>query len=283
MRAYLNHRKQDCIIAEATAQHGILCELDSVKTDRTYAWILAMALALGGACLPINAQTFPAGTNENGIDAANSAPADPTETTVVESTKSRSAAEENVSTATGSDTPAVTPSSVAATSGFAAFQIITDRNIFNGNRSGQRISSTRSSSQQSSVQVDAFSLVGTLVSEKGPVAFFDGTEEDFREAVKPGDNIAGFEVREVRYAGVRLAEGTNTFDLAVGSGMRRENRGLWKHTTEITSFASTGSSGSSPSDSFSRNSGNGSRSNGGDSTPEVNDVLKRLMEQREKE
>jgi len=195
-------------------------------------------------------------------------------------------------------------------SGFSAFRIITERNIFDGNRSGQRISSTRSSSLQRSVRVDAFSLVGTMISAKGPVAFFDGTESGYREALKPGQRIAGFDVREVRYSGVRLAQGTNTIDLAVGTGMRRENGGLWKPSSGPISFASSSSGGSedrsgSYSDSASRyssrsSSRNGSRSNGGGyrdggesfnggsspsapPTAEVNEVLKRLMEQRDKE
>ena len=51
---------------------------------------------------------------------------------------------------------------------FPAFKILADRNIFNGNRSGQRMVSTRSSSQQRSVRVESFSLVGTLLTEGTP-------------------------------------------------------------------------------------------------------------------
>jgi len=203
----------------------------------------------------------------------------------------------------------------APTSGkldYSSFKIVTERNIFNGNRSGQRLTSTRSSTQQRSVRVESFTLVGTLLSEeKAPMAFFDGTSSELRKALKAGGNIAGFSVKEILHTGVRLAEGTNTLEVPVGSGMRREDEGLWKFSTG-GNYASVASSvmpaSSSPDEARSSNSGRsfgrerGSR-NGSSSGRENNDaspaasssggtgaapvdaaeVLKRLMEKREKE
>lgn len=191
---------------------------------------------------------------------------------------------------------------------FNSFKLIADRNIFDGNRSGQTISSTRSSSPSRSVRITSFTLVGTLISAKGATAFFDGTDGSYQKVLKSGESIAGFEVKSIVPAGVRLLEGTNEMDLRVGNSMRREDQGLWKLSTATMSYASAGGSGNVGSSSFSRSrsnngnsrgrssfggnfgenfGGNESASSSTSSAPlpaaEVNEVLKRLMEKREQE
>jgi len=148
------------------------------------------------------------------------------------------------------------------------------------------------------VQVDSFALVGTLVSSEGPLAFFDGSESAFRQVLKPGEMIAGYRIDEILPGGVRLAEGTNRTDPCVGNGLRREDGGGWRLALGANSFASGGDSASSGIDS---RDGGRSRSRGSSYDPrtapsgpddaetappsstEANEVLKRLMEQREKE
>jgi hypothetical protein len=189
---------------------------------------------------------------------------------------------------------------------FASFRVISERNIFDGKRSGQRITSTRSSSQQRSVRVESFALVGTLLGGSEPVAFFDGTDSEFRKALHAGGGIAGFRIKEILPAGVRLEEGTNSLDLPVGAGFRREDAGPWKSAVG-GSYASSGGGSSSRSSSgsdrrsYDRGGRNGrdrggssartdssssTESNADTSAPppgEVNDILKRLMEKRDKE
>lgn len=192
---------------------------------------------------------------------------------------------------------------------YSSFQIINDRNIFNGKRSGQRITSTRSSTQQRSVRVESFTLVGTLLSEeKPPVAFFDGSSSDLRKALKAGGSIGGFTVKEILHAGVRVSQGTNILDILVGSGMRREDSGPWKsslggsYTSASSSVSPIASSseengrsynreGSSRDRSYTRRGSNGessgssSSNSSGTSAPPADaaEILKRLMEKREKE
>lgn len=188
--------------------------------------------------------------------------------------------------------------SAAAPLTFDSFQPITDRNIFNGNRSGQRVRSTRSSSQQRSTHVDSFTLVGTLVSEGGTTAFFDGSESSFRKALKPGSRIAAFELVTVQPAGVRLTEGTNVIDLKVGAGFRREERGPWKSTGSATRYVGDTSAASLPEPApvtVATEAATPEITVTEDATtpspapaaaePEVemNDVLKKLMEKRAKE
>lgn len=313
MRSQFIQCKFEAVVAETTARHCRLCDHYGMKRQRTCAWILAMLLMAGG--LALQGQPQPAETNssrETGSVSTLATNAEAATNSTVETSQGQALndAPENQSRSDAeSAEPSPTPAS-SDKSGFRPFQIIAERNIFNGNRSGQRISSTRSSSQQRYVRVDAFSLVGTMVSEKGPVAFFDGTESDFRKAFKAGGRIGGFEIRDVRFAGVRLAQGTNTVDLAVGTGMRREDRGLWKPTSGGASFSSGNSGGtgyssnsashssSSRYDSSSRYSGGSSRDRSADettastpsstggsgaSTADMDEILKRLMEKREKE
>ena len=192
------------------------------------------------------------------------------------------------------NTPSKAASAPAALN-YDSFRLITDRNIFNGNRSGQRVRSTRSSSQQRSTRVDSFTLVGTLVSDNSATAFFDGTESSFRKALKPGSRIASFELASVQPAGVRLMEGTNVIDLKVGAGFRREERGAWKSTGSATKYVGDSSAATAPEPTkevshseatfteeviFEESSAAPAAV---DSGVEMNDVLKKLMEKRANE
>lgn len=274
------NRPQDIVWSQAPgacAKFAEVCEGYGVKTRHTTWRVWLLALLLAGTAGLVQAQ------NESNQPPQTEAEADASDTANV------------------SAQPASSPAASArGKQDFSAFKIITERNIFNGNRSGQRITSTRSSSLQRSVQVDQFALVGTLFSSKGPKAFFDGTESDYRKVLQPGGSIAGFQVSQILPSGVRLMEGTNEMDLRVGNGMRREDRGPWKLATGSASYASSSSgSGGSGYDSHSNGSGrsfgrnnsyassnnndHNSSSSDSTSTAEVNDVLKRLMEKRQKE
>ncbi len=114
-------------------------------------------------------------------------------------------------------------------------------------------------------------MVGTLFSEKGPVAFFDGSGAEFKKAVHKDGKIANFNVVQISPSSVTLMSGTNKMNLRVTMGARREEDGEWQTSggPAVASAARTDSDSSSSSDSG--------------SDGEVNDVLKRLMQQREQE
>ena len=67
--------------------------------------------------------------------------------------------------------------------------------------------------------------------EKGLFAFFDGTSSEYRKVLKRTDTIAGYKVEDIAPNHVKLASGTNEFDLPVGMQMRREEEGDWLLTT----------------------------------------------------
>ena len=157
---------------------------------------------------------------------------------------------------------------------YGAFKIINDRNIFSPSR-------TRSSSREENrerpkkAKVDKFALVGTMIYYKGTFAFFDGSESSYRKSVKLGEKVAGFEVKAITQDGAKIQVGTNTISLKVGAGMQREEEGEWQQTSSPGGFEVASSKGdkSEKSESSSSDSGGGGES----------DILKRLLEKREKE
>lgn len=161
---------------------------------------------------------------------------------------------------------------VASTRGdFVAFQIVSERNIFNphrSKRSGDRPPPRPEPEKR--VKMDRFALLGTMSYEKGRYAFFDGSSSDFRKVAKPEDLIAGFKITEIAPTCVKLQLTNGTLlELCVGMQMKRSEDADWQ-----LAGRADGSNGSSSS---------GSSSSSGNSTPESDDVLKRLLQRREQD
>lgn len=151
---------------------------------------------------------------------------------------------------------------------FPSFKIITERNIFDPHRSGGGTRTVAREGSEQRVRAQTFALLGTMSYEKGRFAFFDGTDSQYRKVLQPTDSIAGFKIAEVAPTCVKL-QTTNgqILELCVGMQMRHREEEGWQLAG--TAEASTGgSSGSSTS---------------GASAGESEDVIKRLMAQREKD
>jgi hypothetical protein len=182
----------------------------------------------------------------------------------------------------------------------AAFRIISERNIFNANRSGGTV---RSASTRRPTRVETFALTGTMAYEKGAFAFFEGSSSEFTKVLKTDGLIAGHKLVDILAHAVKLEMDGEVLELAIGSGMRREDQGAWKVTEVATApEATAGGSG----EASGRNSRNGRSRRGEDtnadstgsrgaettssaassaapSSAEQSDILKKLMERREKE
>ena len=107
----------------------------------------------------------------------------------------------------------------------SAFRIVAERNIFNGNRSGGQV---RLSSSRRPARVESFTLVGTLAYEKGAFAFFAGSSAEFSKVIKANGVIAGHKVVDVLANRVKLEADGRILDLPIGSAMRREDEGTWQ-------------------------------------------------------
>ncbi len=149
---------------------------------------------------------------------------------------------------------------------YSAFRLIADRNIFDPNRFPHTVGS-----RPQPKTVESFSLVGTMSYEKGEFAFFDGTSSDYKKVLKPDGTIAGYKVVAILPDSVKLAQSTNELVLAVGTQLRRQDDGNWVQAAAAASYdsapAASNSSSSAP-----------SASSGAES-----DIIKRMMQRREKE
>jgi len=176
-----------------------------------------------------------------------------------------------------------------------SFRIIGDRNIFNANRSGGtvRLSSRRPS------RVESFTLVGTMAYEKGVFAFFEGSSSELTKVLKLEGVIAGHKLVDIFANSVKFEADGKEIELAVGSQLRREDEGAWQLSeARAGGYAAvsngngvaSGRSGRSDRDrGSSSGGGSASESPGAAPAPAVasggnqDEVLKRLMERREKE
>ena len=158
---------------------------------------------------------------------------------------------------------------------YSAFKMIVDRNIFDPNRFPHAPGQVRPTSKPRSA--DYVTLVGTMSYEKGTFAFFDGTSSDYKKALKLTDSIAGYKVTNITPNSVKLAAGTNELNLNVGAQLRREENGPWLLASQFTSYAATPASTST--------NGTAATTTGSDTTSggTESDILKRLMQKREKE
>jgi len=155
---------------------------------------------------------------------------------------------------------------------------ITDRNIFNPTREphsyvpGYR-PRTRT---RTHVAAPGIQLVGTMSYDKGLFAFFNGNSDEWKQALSVGGKIADYTVTDISANRVELesADQKQQLELNVGDGLRQED-GKWvlSNGGELPAIASSADA-----------------SAGGNSTPaaapsagEPNEILKRLMQLREKE
>jgi hypothetical protein len=160
---------------------------------------------------------------------------------------------------------------------FDSFKLVIDRNIFDPNRTPRHGSA---GPVRRVVVVDSFSLVGTMSYGKGTFAVFDGSSAEYRKVLKTSGKIADYKLTEITDRRVKLASGTNTVEMAVGTQLHREEAGEWTFVAQAGSYGSGGGppNGGLPGRPSAAPGGAPGGATGADS-----DVLKKLMERRAKE
>ncbi len=165
-----------------------------------------------------------------------------------------------------------------AYSSFSRF--ITERNIFDPSRYAHNAARPYQSSRTIH-STPTFTLVGTMSYEKGMFAFFDGNNSDLRKVLFQSDSnsIAGYTVVEITLAGVKMqtADKKQTVQMKIGEMMRLEGK-EWQPAGRRELAASTAESAASAVEGSSPDAGAAPASAG-----EPNDILKKLMQQREQE
>ncbi len=172
------------------------------------------------------------------------------------------------------NTSSSTSSSTNNSSALAAYRIIGERNIFNPNRGPRTSAATVDAPPPKIVKVDTASLVGTLIHGSGMIAFFDGSSDLFRKAVKPSDTFGGCKVIAVAPDSVWLEMDGKEVEVKVGMQIRRQDQGEWQLIGKPVMASQSGSSGD----------GSG-KSSGEDSSAiaDEDDVVKKMIARREKE
>lgn len=153
---------------------------------------------------------------------------------------------------------------------YSSFKIIADRNIFNPNRSARSARGGRT--QRKQVKTETISLVGTLCSENGRLAFFDSSSSQYKKVLKPAGTIAGFTIKDIAPNQVTLESGGKATELRVGMRIRREDEGEWRVGGQTETLAGSASQSATPADAA-----------GSASDDEGNDVLQKLLQKREEE
>jgi hypothetical protein len=189
---------------------------------------------------------------------------------------------------------------------YSSFDVILKNNIFDPRRY-RYTPRSQPKEYEPRVQREWFALVGILNSDKGPVAFFDGSSPRYSDALKLGEQIGGFTVADVQPSYVRLSSPSNQVELKMGMDLRRESEGPWRMgdgssleslnpepppnqpTTNLTVAAVTSPDGAPP-EGDDPTLGDAPPDNGGTNaiqaiaeTPPTDPVLRRLWERRQQE
>jgi hypothetical protein len=172
--------------------------------------------------------------------------------------------------------PAATPaptvakaSPTAANGSFDSFRLIGDRNIFDPNRRSR----VRSASNEPPVPTgDTIAFVGTMDYDQGIFAFFDSSDARYRRVLPEGGKLAEFVVKHVEARRVDLTRDGKVTTLDITQQLHRPPEGGdWAVTgaSPIPAVSATADGGAAP------------------TVPAVpadaSDILKRLMEQRQKQ
>jgi hypothetical protein len=123
-----------------------------------------------------------------------------------------------------------TDSSVAPSATFDSFRLVSDRNIFNPNRTGRRDRPT----EEKAPRLDVISLVGTMDSDRGLRAFFDGSDSSYRKALRVGESVDKFRVTQIAPNVVDLERDGKSLSVRVGQQLRRPEGADWNLIGEDT-------------------------------------------------
>jgi len=165
---------------------------------------------------------------------------------------------------------------------YGAFsRFITQRNIFDPSRYPHETHTYHRTISRHSNSAPAFTLVGTMSYAKGTFAFFSGNGDDFKKILPVSGTIAGYTVKEITLTQAILQgpEKTN-IQMNIGDQLRQENNG-WQMAGPAD--IATTPAGTGANDSVNSGAASASSTVAPSASLGSSDVLKRLMELREKE
>ena len=153
--------------------------------------------------------------------------------------------------------------------GFDAFRLMRTKNMFDPNRRPTR-TETASAQRPAPARENKSStltLTGTMVTEGKVLAFFGGTRADYSKVLSVGGTIADCKITAIKTTEVEMERGGKPGTLAVGHQLQIE--GAPSDVPVEEPVATTPAPGAPPADPATSN--------------DKSDVLRRMMERREKE
>jgi hypothetical protein len=163
-------------------------------------------------------------------------------------------------------------------------QFITQRNIFDPNRFA--VAGRPRFIPRTPRYAPSFTLVGTMSYGKGLFAFFDGNQPELQKVLYPsdGDGIAGYVLTGITSTNVTLqtADKKRTVWMKIGDSMRQEGN-EWVPSGQNEMAYSSIVEGSAATADSSRTEDRPAATSVSSPALQGNDVLKKLMQQREQE
>jgi hypothetical protein len=174
--------------------------------------------------------------------------------------------------------------------GYNAFRTVRTRNIFDPQRRAMRTETT-TTVVSGTRRPSFFALTGAMVTDDRALAFFSGSQSDYNKVLHAGETIADFKIASVSAKGVELARDGKTISLNVGQQIPLEGANAGVPGAMPSELQATAAPSSASFTSSSTNSSGGRSSSGPGVTPgssgstggDRSEILKRMMERREKE
>ena len=172
------------------------------------------------------------------------------------------------------------------------FDILHINNIFDPNRKPYQPDRKRQEPEPEP-QIDAFTVIGLMAYADRQIAVLSGSSSEYSGAFKLNDQIDNLKLVSLSDKAVSFAEGEATFNVDIGTSLRRVDGGAWKESSERVRTASK--SGSSRSQYSSR--GTTRRGENEDSAKDAEDkedesggatdseaeLIRKMMERRRQE
>ena len=121
------------------------------------------------------------------------------------------------------------------------FDILHINNIFDPNRKPYQPDRKRQEPEPEP-QIDAFTVIGLMAYADRQIAVLSGSSSEYSGAFKLNDQIDNLKLISLSDKAVLFAEGEATFNVDIGTSLRRVDGGAWKESSERVRTASKSSS-----------------------------------------
>lgn len=172
---------------------------------------------------------------------------------------------------------------VEKVAGFEAFRMMRTRNMFDPNRRPARSETPRTVAPVRENRSSSLSLTGTMVTEGKALAFFTGTRADYSKVVGVGDTIADGKITAIKSSAVELERAGKVSTLAIGQQFQIDGKPSDSPPAESTLPATADAPPVEPGAAAPAPAAGTTPAAPPASSTDKSEILRRMMERREKE